>query len=571
MIRRLDPTDLRYIETHLLTSAQELIDAEEKGACERSLRDFSTAAWRVIHPGRRMDWNWHLEEICRALEDFRTRRFRRLVINVPPRSMKSLLVNVFYPLWVWIQDAEATFGGPSHQFLTISHNAKLATRDAMQARIVLRSAWFQKHWGDRVQIVAGQDEKIRYTLTAGGHRNIGSMESNITGENADTVVMDDPHSAQGAESEAEREAAIFKFENEISSRTNDRRWSGFALIMQRLHERDMTGKWIEMYGLYHPEKNPGGVMHLVFPMEYELDEEGKTPVNPAGAWGYRDHRTHAFDVLWPDRVPKEEVLADIKAHSPVSANGKQEVDRDTAYYNGQLQQRPSPKSGGILKKAWWRAWKEDRAPNCVHTFASWDTAYSEQDSKRRAFSACTVWGVFSPPHARPQEFHLILLGAWYGQVGYPDLKAKALEIQKRFNLDAAFIEKKASGISLIQDLRSAAKAERMLRIRTITPDKDKLTRAHVASETFSRGMVWAPQTKWAADLIDRVAMFPKGAPPCADIMDTVSQAVVYLREGYWAVHPDDEDDDPADIETRTRYDEPEDREYTTPSHGNWYG
>lgn len=572
-ISSLDPTNLEEV-TELLTLTQQIADLEEKILCEGSFAEFVKRAWLVLLPGREMDWNWHLDNLCRALEDFRDRKFRRLVINVPPRSMKSLIVNVFYPLWVWIQDDEATYGGPGHQFLTISHNQKLAIRDAGQTRLILKSEWFVNHWGNRVRIVSGQDEKVRYSLTSGGHRNIGSMDSNITGENADTVIMDDPHSASDAESSAEREAALFKFENEIATRTNDRRLSGFVLIMQRLHELDMTGHWIKMYGLYHPDDNPGGVMHIVYPMEFEIDEEGKTPVNPAGQWGYADPRTKALELLWPSRVPEEEVIADIKAHSGFTSDGKKEIDRDTPYYNGQLQQRPSPKGGGIFKKSWWRKWpKGEKVPECLHVFASWDTAYSENDAKHNAFSACTVWGVFQPPRARPMQFDLFLLGVWYGQVNYPDLKAKVLEIQKKFDVDATFIEKKASGISLISDLRSMAKEDRYIRVRSIIPDKDKLTRAHVASATFSRGMVWVPETKWASELIDRVAAFPKGAPPCADLMDTISQAVVYLREGYWISHPDDAEAPPPPPRKRNQYEDFEDEdtdEYTSIG-DRWYG
>lgn len=549
-VSQLDPTDLDQVND-LLQLTQQIADLEERMLCEGSFAEFVKRAWKVLLPGRDMDWNWHLDSMCRALEDFRDRKFRRLVINVPPRSMKSLIVNVFYPLWVWVQDDEATYGGPGHQFLTISHNQKLAVRDAGQTRLVLKSEWFQRLWGERVQIVHGQDEKVRYSLTAGGHRNIGSMDSNITGENADTVIMDDPHSASDAESSAEREAALFKFENEVATRTNDRRLSGFVLIMQRLHELDMTGHWIKMYGLYHPDNNPGGVMHLVYPMEFELDEAGKTPVNPAGQWGYADPRTKALELLWPERVPEEEVLADIRAHSGFSSDGKKELDRDTSYYNGQLQQRPSPKGGGIFKKSWWRKWTKEKPPKCLHTFASWDTAFSESDTKNNAFSACTIWGVFQPVDAKNGEYHLMLLGAWYGQVNYPDLKKKAQDIQspppKGFDVDAHFIERKASGISLIQDLTAASSKVRGLRIRSITPDKDKIARANAATAAFHDGLIWYPDRKWAQDIIDKVATFPKGAAPCADLVDTLSQAVVYCRRGWFISHPDDvdpEEDEP---------------------------
>lgn len=489
-------------------------------------------------PGREMKWGWHLDLICRFLEDFRARKFRRGTINIPPRCMKSLIVNVFYPLWVWIQpDTETTYGGPGHQFLTISHNQKLATRDSMATRTVLQSGWFQKHWGNRVMMTYGQSEKTRYSLSGGGHRNIGSTDSNITGENADTVILDDPHSAEDAFSEKGIESAVFKYDNEISTRLNDRSKSGFMMIMQRLSELDMTGHWIKMYGLYHPEKNPGGVMHLVLPMEFELDELGKTPVNPAGEWGYVDPRSKALEPLWPEHISTVEIENEIRAHS-----GNRELDRDGYFYNGQYQQRPSPKGGGIFKKNWWRKWEHKKPPKCLHTFASWDTAFSEKDTNKAAFSACTIWGVFHQEDSPPGVNSLILLGAWWGQVSYPDLKEKALELQNEFEIDAQFIEKKASGISLIQDLQRAVRDARRIRIRSIVPDRDKVARAHAATSAFFSGSVFYPsKRRWANEVVDLVSKFPNGAPPCADLVDTLSQAVQYLQRGWWFSHPDDVD------------------------------
>jgi predicted phage terminase large subunit-like protein len=192
-----------------------------------------------------------------------------------------------------------------------------------------------------------------------------------------------------------------------------------------------------------------------------------------------------------------------------------------------------------------------------HVFASWDTAFSEKDMEKSAYSAMTLWGVFWDEERSRDA--LLLLSAWWDRVDYPDLQKKAMEISREKLIhpsDAHLIEKKASGISLIQSLSRNPR----LRIRSYTPKpgEDKVQRAYMAQPLLQSGYVYVPDTEKARTLVSLVAEFPAGGPPCADLTDTVTQAIAYLQRGWWLTHPDDEDLD-IDYTERNLSDEDEDQ------------
>ena len=214
------------------------------------------------------------------------------------------------------------------------------------------------------------------------------------------------------------------------------------------------------------------------------------------------------------------------------------------------QQKPVVDGGNILKKKWWKLWPEDKKlPKCEHVFMSWDTAYSEKDYKSNSYSAMVQFGVFW--HEQDQRYCLLMLGAWYERVDYPDLRAKAKELNQEHNPDIHLIEKKASGQSLIQDLRRAD-----VMVRTYNPDRDKVSRAYAVSAMLQSGVVYAPDRKWAEHVIDYCSQFPNGAPPSSDLVDCVTQALLYLRNASWVSHPEDdvdEDDPPKKYQHESAY------------------
>lgn len=536
-------SDPRELRARLIALQKERALKVQRAKLEADFGEFVRWAWHILEPGRRLRWNWSIELICRFLADFSRRKFRRGIINVPPRNMKSILVSVCYPVWVWIQDAKAAqergeggaeYIGPYHQFLCLSNSDPLALRDASQARNLIEHPDFQALFGHLVSIPAGQNEKSYYRNGSNGHRISQAIRGTMTGKGGDTILIDDPHDAEKAQSDADRQAVLDAYAGKVTSRLNDQAGGGILLIMQRVHGNDLVNFVTKKDG-HWSEDNPGGWVHLVLPMEFELDQPKKSDgvVNPAKSMGYHDPRTKAGELLWPERFPVESVRqleSDLRATSGVYGA------------SCQLQQRPAPAEGGILRKSWWRIWPDDKPlPVCEHVFLSWDTAYTEKDQKQAAYSARTAWGVFWNEQA--QAYQLMLLHGWAEQVAYPDLRTKAQDDTVQFEPDAHLIEKKASGISLVQDLKRAGKGRRRVRIRTYMPDRDKIARAHAASGSLAAGLVWAPNRKWATEVIDACGAFPNGAPPSADYTDTVTQAVLYLTRGWWVEHPDDREEE----------------------------
>lgn len=501
--------------------------------CEGSLAEFTRQAWPVIEPGTPLTWNWHLDVLCAYLEAFFSGRIRRLILNVPPGSMKSILVSVMGPAWKWATTPEA-------RVINLTNEVGLAKRDSLRMRHVVQSDWYQARWGRRVKLAAEQGEKLHFENTATGFRQGLGMKANITGKRGSFLLIDDPVDAKKAFSDVEIQAANETYDQAVSSRLNDPAHDGICLIMQRLRTNDLTG---------HLQAKKATTWTVVrIPMEFD-GEPGYDPVRDLGpAYAHLvDPRREVGELMFPKRFPAG-VVASLK--------------EDLGEYGsaGQLQQRPSPLAGGILKRGDWRVWPDDKPlPKIVHAFASWDTAFSERDLEASAYSACTVWGVWHDEADGPEGRHkLLLLSAWWGRVDFPDLIAKTREIEAeklRHDHDAHLIENKASGISLVQTLRNRT------RVRVLRYDPkadgggDKIARAYNVQPLFKAGLIWAPNKPWAERVIQIIGEFPAGDALCKDLTDTATQAVNYLSRGWWIQHPDD--DAPEPVRLPTDDDEPD--------------
>lgn len=502
-----------------------LLVEDERERLGKSLREYIPEAWNVLEPGREFVSNWHIDIICEYLQAISDGQLHRLVINIPFRCMKSLLVSVFWPTYTWIEE-------PQHQFLTLSHAEKLAVRDALKSRRLMRSDWYQERWQSSFEFTGDQNEKSRYENDKNGHRIALGIKAGVTGEGGDTVIIDDPHDADKAQSDVERENVLDSFDHKIISRLNNQVTGNIVLIMQRLHQKDLAGHVLA--------EEVESWEHLCLPMEYEGPRYHSV-------LGLDDPRTEIGEVLEPIRFPPE-VIARLK--------------RQLGSYgaSGQLQQRPSPSEGGILKKTWWRKWPAGKPwPKCDYVLQSWDTAFSDADFKQNARSARTTWGVFYDEivgsHEREygartlgedgisgEGFGIILLEAWADHVDYPQLRKEGLTSYRQWKPDAVLIEKKASGQSLLQDMRKAG-----IPCLAYNPDRDKVARAYSVQALLEGGLIFHPDRKWAEDVIEECGMFPNGE--FADFVDTCTQAWIRLRNLHLIEHPDDgndEDDDDLD-------------------------
>ena len=334
---------------------------EEKEAAEKSLVEYIKQAWHVVEPGQPYSHNWHIDLIAEHLEAITDEvtiddaYYNRLLINIPPGHMKSLLVNVFWPSWEW-----GPRNMPHLRYVCTSHSQNLAIRDSTKMRRLIQSEWYQRRWGDRVTLTGDQNAKTKFENTATGFREAVAFES-MTGVRGDRVIIDDPHSVDSAQSDAMRNSVIETFLEAVPSRLNNPSKSAIIVIMQRLHEEDVSGVILDK-GL--------GYDHIMLPMRYEPSRAMPTML------GVEDPRREQGELLFPDRFPEEVVDRDEAVMGPYATAG-------------QFQQSPEPRGGGVIKREWWQVWERESYPPFDYVIASIDTAYtSKKENDPSAMILC---------------------------------------------------------------------------------------------------------------------------------------------------------------------------------------
>jgi predicted phage terminase large subunit-like protein len=315
---------------------------------EDSLLDFIGASWRLVEPTAFLN-NWHIDAICEHLEAAADWQINRLLINIPPRHMKSLGANVFFPAWVWAQDPNTdcdpkhhfqirknSWRGPGAKFMHLSYDGSLASRDGVKCRQIITSPWYQRLWGHRLQLLPDQNQKTRFGNVQGGHRISTSEGGVITGEGADIIVFDDPHNVRdiAGASDVARETTLRFWDEAMPSRLNDQDHGVFIVIMQRVHERDLSG---------HILANELGWTHLCLPAVYEPNHPFPictTVKRNATGQIWTDPRKEG-EPLWPERFS----LAAL--HRMAKDEGM-----SSHMAAGQYQQRPTAREGGLFKREW---------------------------------------------------------------------------------------------------------------------------------------------------------------------------------------------------------------------------
>lgn len=490
----------------------------DKVDCEESLYYFLSEAWRIIDASSWKD-GWPIQAVAEHLEAVVDGQIRYLIINIPPRMGKSTITSVALPAWVWMQPYESHTSGPGVQFLHASYAQQLSLRDSVKCRRLITSKWYQDRWQDRFQIVSDQNTKGRFTNSRGGERLITSIGGVATGEGGNIIVIDDPNAADEATSEATIESTIEWWDGTMSSRLNDPKLGAYVIIQQRLAENDLTGHILET--------NIGNWTHLCLPMEYEPERSFSTLI------GWKDPRTKPGELLWDDRFGQNEVDILKRTMGPYKAAG-------------QLQQRPEPPGGGIIKRDWWLTWESKNFPPMDYILAVMDTAYTEKQENDP--SAMTIWGIFSTDiTARSSRIldaagkpmfldrtyiegapKAMLIYAWQERLEFHQLVEKAAKACKDFNVDKLLIENKASGISVSQEIRRLYSRENFAVQLSDPKSMDKMARLYSVQHIFSEGMVYAPDKQWAEMVITQVGQFPKGKHD--DLVDTVSAGLRHLRD-----------------------------------------
>lgn len=318
-------------------------DADQIRARCRSLAGFVREAWPVLEPNARYIHSWHIDAICEHLEAVTDGRITRLLINVPPGSMKSLIVSVLWPAWEW---------GPkslrSLRYIATAFNEGPVKRDTRKSRDLILSEWFQALWPEVRLVRTGE---ISFANSATGTRE-GVAFGSLTSQRGDRLIIDDPHSTETAESETERENTTRRFREGALNRLNDQQRSAIIVIMQRLHQSDISGVILSLKMDY---------VHLCLPMEFEPARRCSTQI------GFTDPRTYDGELLVPERFPRSEIEKYKKA--------------TTAYaYAGQYQQRPAPREGGLFERRWFQMVRAAPA-GVVSRVRRWDLAGTEANGK----------------------------------------------------------------------------------------------------------------------------------------------------------------------------------------------
>lgn len=450
----------------------------EREICKRRLYDFTKFAWKVIEPGRRFIGGWHIEAICEHLEACTRGEIRNLLINMPPRHMKSTLVSVIWPAWVWISN-------PSASWIFSSYSQTLSKRDSIKCRRLIESGWYQSLFRERFHIVSDQNEKTRYLNNKSGERIATSVGGTGTGEGGDFLVSDDPHNVKDRESEAVRLATLDWWDEVMSTRGNNPKTVCKVIVMQRVHEKDLSGHVLAK-GTYD---------HLCLPAEFESGRSRNFT-----AIGWSDPRSKDGELLWPAQFGEQEVRT---------------LKEELGTYGtaSQLQQSPAPSGGGLFKREWWRRYRE-KPMDFERVVQFWDCA--QKPGLTNDWSVCATWAKSSTG--------FYLLDIWRNKVEAPQLEAASMSQASRFAPSAIVIEDKSAGSSLIQTLRQKT----TLPIIAYDPKaRDKEVRATAATPTIEAGNCYLPlEADWVEEFILEHERFNNGDHD--DQVDTTSMMVEYF-------------------------------------------
>jgi len=543
-----DAANRQRLENYVKLQA-ELRRREERALYEGDFRAFVEAGWSAMDSSEFQD-SWAMDALCEHLTAVTRGDIKRLLINFPPRCGKSNVASIAWPAWTWAQSEENIrfTAGPQVRFLCGSYGHTLSLKLSTATRRLLTSPFYQRYWADRFELMGDQNAKHQYDNTKGGSRIATSIGGSLIGLGGDVICVDDPHNTEQVESDADRETVLRWWKELRSTRLNDPKRTAIVVVMQRLHEEDVSGAILQ---------DSEDWTHLMLPMRHDperhcvtvlkWDEQGepeKTWEDPRNPFGK--------ELLWFERYGEREVKLLEEELGPYMASGR-------------LQQAPQPDGGGIIKREYWQLWEETQFPPLSYVWGSADTAYTEKEQNDPTGFTC--WGLW---HDQGQP-KVIMLTAWrkrleiHGPNTWLNEKTGVIEsIDRqpqekfaawvartqahwglcewlaysctRFNVDKLLIESKASGLSVAQELRRLHGSENW-GIELVTPEGDKTARLVAVQATFSAGLVYAPDRDWSQQVIDEVSSYPKGK--FKDLTDSTSQALKHVRDIGLLVRPEE--------------------------------
>lgn len=446
---------------------------------------------KAVYPGFKV--GPHHKKLAKIFTDVVEGRKKRVIINIAPRMGKSEFSSYLFP---------AYFLGkyPEKKIIMGTHTAGLSEDYGRRIRNLIDSDEYRDVFP---QTMVADDQKAagKWSTSAGGQYYAAGVGGALAGRGADLFVIDDPHSEQDVKSNSRLafDTAWSWFQTGPLQRLMP--GGGIIIVMTRWSLLDLTGRLLD-YQIKNPEAIPWEIVELPAILNDGEDDEKS---------------------LWPDQWSLE-ALKSTKASI------------DPRYWNAQYMQQPTSENSAIVSRKMWRIWEADEPPKCEYIIQSWDTAFETKNTSD--YSACTTWGIFynEEENDSPQ---LILLDAFKDRMAFPELKVVALKQYKEWEPDAFIVEKKASGGPLIQELRAMG-----IPVQEFSPSRgnDKMVRLNAVADLFSSGKVWAPDTRWAREVIEEMAAFPVGEHD--DFVDTTTQALLRFRQGGFISLDTDERDEP---------------------------
>lgn len=469
-------------------------EAMEREKAQAHFMEYVKVMWPGFIHGR------HHALMAKKFEEIASGKLKRLIINMPPRHTKSEFASYLLPSW---------FLGkyPNKKVIQTSNTGDLAVNFGRKVRNLVSGEQYAKIFPD---VALRQDSKSagRWATNKNGEYFAIGVGGTVTGKGADLLIIDDPHSEQEAALAVGNPAVFDSVYEWYTSGPRQRLQPGGAIVivMTRWAERDLTGRVL---------KDAGKRDALD---EWEVIE--LPAIMPSGK------------PLWPEFWSLKE-LEDLREELPPSK------------WNAQYQQAPTGEEGAIVKREWWKVWEKDDPPTCQFIIQSWDTAFTKNE--RSDYSACTTWGVF---HLNEDErdVNIIMLDAFQKRMEFPELKDKAMDLYKYWEPDACIIEAKAAGAPLVFELRQLG-----IPVSEYTPVRgnDKFVRLNSVSDLFRSGKVWAPDTRWANEVMDQMAAFPNAEHD--DLVDSSVQALIRFRQGGFLRLQSDEEEEPRGFRRKATY------------------
>jgi len=469
--------------TKLTTTDNTLKFALEKKLCELSFYEFFKQAWHIVEPSIELSTNWHHKYLCDLLQKEAERiiankpKTKDIVINIPFRSTKSLLVTVMFPVWAWIRN-------PKFRFITASYSAELSIEHATRSRDVINSEWFKDRWSDVFHIKRDQNLKARYENNFLGVRRATSVGGTVTGQGGDFLLVDDPVSPQHAASEVERENANEWYRTTFYSRLNNPLTGVRIVIMQRIHDNDLSGF------LLNGGESRLKYKHICIPAELSDDIKPKILKDNYDEDG----------LFWTDRFSRS-ILDDYK--QALGSYG----------YAGQLMQTPTPLNSGMIRADWFKIDQFKHTTEHATVDFVIDPAYTANEKNDpSAMLAYTFkdnkWQIIDCVNVRKEFPELVkFIPQWVAKNGYT-------------NRSRVYVEPKASGKSIVQTL----KKETGLNVREDKPpSKDKVARVQDISASLETGRVSLLKGDWNEEFLQQLVKFPSAKHD--DMVDCLVMAI----------------------------------------------